>query len=141
MNLSLYQVQSLRIIQIVLQEVTGKTILYYFSQASCFNYSEKKFDKILHLKSSNFNMYLNTTSNLYIILTFSFENFPSDIRLNIPKDFLSNINKALSLIINLLPKTSELIQSKICKLLKFIISRIDINHYALLHHFRCNLIR
>jgi hypothetical protein len=49
--------------------------------------------------------------------------------------FLSYINKALSRIIHLLPKTGEMIQTKICKSLKFIISRIEINHNALLPFF------
>lgn len=41
----------------------------------------------------------------------------------------------MSRIIHLLPKTSEMIQTKICKSLKFIISRIEINHNALLPFF------
>ena len=58
-----------------------------------------------------------------------------DLGFSINQGFLSYINKALSRIIHLLPKTGEMIQTKICTSLRFIISRIEINHNALLPFF------
>lgn len=73
MNIRLHQLNFRQFQLLLLRQViqghqfTGKIICLNTSQTSCFNYSDKKFDKILHLIITNFNMYLNTTSNLYLV--------------------------------------------------------------------------
>ena len=88
-------------------------------------------DVILHINEASYSK--------YVFLNEGFRYFIKESNVNaIPlfnQEFLSYIHKAMSRIIHLLPKTTELIKAKIWKLLSYVISHIEVNQMALLPHF------
>lgn len=88
-------------------------------------------DLILHIAETSYSRYVFLNENFKFFIK---ESNDKSIPL-FNQEFLSYIHKAMSRIIHLLPKTTELIKAKIWKLLSYVISHIEVNQMALLPHF------
>lgn len=89
-------------------------------------------DTILHIKEVLYSKYVYLNEN---INKFGKQHNSDLSTLSFSQDFLGYIHKAMSRIIHLLPKTTELIKARIWKSLSFFIPYIEINQMALLPHF------
>ena len=89
-------------------------------------------DTILHINEVLYSKYVFLNEN---INKFGKQQISDLSTLSFNQDFLAYIHKAMSRIIHLLPKTTELIKARIWKLLSFFIPYIEINQMALLPHF------